>query len=105
MRARCVFCVCRRPADTPRARRTARPLLRSRPEDSTNITPNSASSLPAVRDLATPPRKLLALVPRRTAVQEVTILRIQQPRLAACQAVRRLSVITRTASNQLTGRS
>lgn len=59
MRARCVFCVCRRPAEPCTALRTAllRQLHRSRPADSTNTTPNSASSPQAALVPATPPKR------------------------------------------------
>lgn len=101
MRARCVLYVHRRPADIPWARRTAyRP--RSKPEDNTNTTPSSASSLPDVRARATAPRRWPAPAPRRTAVPAVTTPRTRPPRAAACPAAHPRTVTIPTASNQLT---
>lgn len=101
MRARCVLYVYRRPADTL-CRRTARPR-QSKPEDSTNTTPSSASSLPDVLVQVTPPRRWPVQVPPRTVVPEVTTLRTRRPRPVVCPAAHRLTVTTRTASNRLAG--
>jgi len=107
MRARCCVLAyimymytyyCRRPADIRwRRRRTCR--RRSKPEDSTNITRNSASSRPrrAVQARVTPPRRQSARVARRTDARAAIIRRTRRRPRDVCPVARRLTVTTRTA--------